>query len=225
MGPEICNRCGATDCTQTELFVTAKASRIESLKESLRDLGRGGKSWRERFVVAELLLNLGQPFESADIVSVEPKDEPPDVLFGAARFEVKEIFDQGRKREREFKTALQEAEEATTCAELMPLEGYTSIRISSGDVLREAEAMGLKHSQRYDPALIPTLDLLLYHNRLNVMGLDDQHVPSSTVLEAQRWRSVSTVFGYRAIVFCATSGAPPYLKRAVGQVSNRPYNQ
>ena len=74
---------------------------MASLEASLRDLGREGKSSRERYVVQELLLNLGQPFEDADIVSVAPKDEPPDVLFGIARFEVKEIFDRGRERERD----------------------------------------------------------------------------------------------------------------------------
>ena len=222
MEPEACNQCGAMDCLQTATFQSAKAARIDSLKASLRELGREGKSWRERFVVQELLLNLGQRFEDADVISVGPKDEPPDVLFGAARFEVKEIFDKGRQRETEFKSALQEAEQATTCAELMPLEDYTPIDISLADVLREAERTGLKHSQRYDRVLVPTLDLLLYHNLIDAIGLTDEAMPSTTTLAAQRWRSVSVVFGHRAIVLSATRDAPAYLQSAIGWVAHRP---
>ena len=140
-----------------------------------------------------------------------------------ARFEVKEIFDQGREREREFKAALQSAQQALTCAELFPLEDYTPIDIALSDMLSEGEAIGLAHSKRYDKRLVPTLDLLLYHNRIDVMGLTTESMPNTVVLCTQGWRSASVVFGHRAIVFCATPDAPLYLQSATGQVVHRPH--
>jgi Putative endonuclease, protein of unknown function (DUF1780) len=213
---------GPCDDADPRSFERHKARRVADLQASVDTFSNAQKPGRERYVVGELLVNLGLLFNDAELVSVPSKDEPPDVCFRDARFEVKEIYDKGRMRDREFKEALEEAKRATTCSELYPLEGYAPLRISLDDVLREVEPIALAHSERYERKLVATLDLLLYHNLVDVMGLREQPFPDVTALCAQGWRSVSVVMGHRALVFCDTTAAPAFLRGVARQVIHRP---
>lgn len=217
----LCTYCLAVNCLDTPLFTARKAARIASIQASITALGNGGKPERERLNVSEFLLNLGVPFLDADIVSVSAKDEPPDVLFDPARFEIKELYDEGRRRMDEYRQRLQEAQAATRCEELRPVSAYSPQATTLAEVLDLATTTGSGHSQRYDQRLIPTLDLLLYHNLVDVMGMFDERLPNTTVLASQGWRSVSVLFGRRSIVLCATPGAPPWLRAIAGTVTHR----
>lgn len=79
--------------------------RRRALKESIAYFSAKNKAERERWVCLELVQNLGIAYDETEIVS--PENDPPDVIFRDARFEVKEILDQGRKRHAEYKAALQ----------------------------------------------------------------------------------------------------------------------
>lgn len=70
--------------------------RRRALKESIAYFSTKNKAERERWVCLELVQNLGIAYDETEIVS--PENDPPDVIFRDARFEVKEILDQGRKR-------------------------------------------------------------------------------------------------------------------------------
>jgi Putative endonuclease, protein of unknown function (DUF1780) len=217
--PTRCPVCGGFDCTQTQAFAARQRERIESLQASIDFLGNAGKPERERWVVRELLQNLGHPFMPADITSVV--DEPPDVAFGDARFEIKELYDDGRRRMDEYRARLREAERARRCTELLPLSPYSPQDTSLDEVLELAVSTGHQHATRYDRRLVPTLDLLLYHNLQGVMEMPDYPVPSAAHLCGQGWRSVTVVFGFRAIVFCAATDAPMWLQSATGRVVHR----
>ena len=210
------------DDLDPQSFARHKAQRIADLEASVDMWRDPQKPERERYVVRELLLNLGQRFVESDIVAVSRTDEPPDVRYKNARFEVKELYDKGRTRDREFKAALEAAKAATTCAELYSLEEYEPITVTLAQVLSAVESLEADHSQRYDRALVPTLDLLIYHNLTDVMGLIEKPYPDTTSLQAQNWRSVSVVMGHRALVFCASASAPLFLGAAVGRVAHRP---
>jgi hypothetical protein len=217
-----CPYCNSDDCTQTERFATAKAARTASLAESIAALGNAGKAERERLNVSDFLLNLGVPFVDTDIVSVPEGQDPPDVRFDGAQFEIKELYDDGRRRMDEYRTQLREAESATRCGELRPTRPFSPVDTTLADVMALAIIVGAAHAQRYDQALVPTLDLLLYHNLVDVIGMADVPFPDTAQLAQQRWRSVSVLFGHRSIVFCAAAGAPPWLRAAAGRVAHRP---
>lgn len=163
---------------------------------------------------------------TSDIILVPDGQDPPDVLFDPARFEIKELYDNGRFRSDEYAHLLRDAEAATQCAELRPTTPYAPVDTTAAEVLALATATGLKYSQKYNERrgleLVPTLDLLLYHNLLGVMGMHDETFPNTAQLAIQGWRSVSVLFGRRSIVFCATVGAPAWLRAAVGRVTHRP---
>src|ERR1700682_4248788 len=152
---------------------------------------------------ASSLSTLGVQFVDADIVSLPEGEDPPDVLFDGARFEIKELYDEGRRRMDEYWQRRREAQRPERSAELRPLSPYTPTDTTLAEVFELADKVGAKYSQGshgYDRALVPTLDLLLYHNLVDVIGMHDETFPDTAALARQGWRSVSVLFGHRSIV-------------------------
>src|SRR5689334_22603145 len=106
-------------------FAELKRERLEDLRASVDYFAVSNKEERERQTVRELLLNLGTRFRLREIVSVPRAEEPPDVRFRTASFEVKEILDEERERHREYKELLATAERATTIEEVFALSRFT----------------------------------------------------------------------------------------------------
>jgi Protein of unknown function (DUF1780). len=77
-----------------------KEDRIRALKESLAFFSNKEKLSREKWVVRRLLRALHIDFAEEEMAGAE---EPVDVLFRDAKFQVKEILDEGRRRTDEFK--------------------------------------------------------------------------------------------------------------------------
>ena len=64
------------------------------------------RKWeRERWVCQRLLQGLNIPYHSEDFL--QASQEPPDVLFGDARFEVFFVLDEGRRLNDEWRAELQ----------------------------------------------------------------------------------------------------------------------
>lgn len=82
---------------------------VRALKESLTFFSNKEKLNREKWVVRKLLRALRINFEETELMEAE---EPVDVSFRDAGFQVKEIMDEGRRRTDEFKAALKRAETA-----------------------------------------------------------------------------------------------------------------
>ena len=77
------------------------AERRRALKESVDFFASKNKIEREKMVVAETLTNLGVNYSEDELSPVS--DEPPDIRFQDAEFEIKEIMDPDRRRHLEYK--------------------------------------------------------------------------------------------------------------------------
>ena len=103
-----------TDEEYLEAQRKARAESVEFFRAS-------NKPERERWVVREFLTNLGLVFTDAEVRS--PDQDPPDVTFREANFEIKEILSKGRRRHQEYKEGLQKALDAESPSDLV--EMYT----------------------------------------------------------------------------------------------------
>ena len=79
------------------------------------------RKWeRERWVCQRLLQGLNIPSHSEDFL--QAGQEPPDVLFGDARFEVFFVLDEGRRLNDEWRAELQRRRSAYSLSQLVRRE-------------------------------------------------------------------------------------------------------
>lgn len=187
-----------------------KEERIRALKESLAFFSNTEKLNREKWVVRRLLRALRVDFREEEMTGA---DEPVDVSFRDARFQVKEILGKGRRRTDEFKTALEKAKSAKDYSEL--LEHYTPIDISFSEIVRCCYdyAGTLLSQSKYGPRECKNIDLLCYFNWL------DHHVvpPIEVSSEEVGFRSLSIVSNRHCAVTYASTDAPRVLRDNVGR--------
>lgn len=200
--------------TDEEYLETQRRWRAESVELFRAE----NKPKRERWVVREFLTNLGVRFTDDELVAVA--QEPPDIQFCDAKFEIKEILDEGRRRHQEYKEGLEKALRATSPGDLV--EMFTPEDVTVGEVfaliLREATALA---AEKYPPLVRKTLDLLFYVNLQDVFGLVETPFPDSTAMSSLGWRSVSFLMGYRGSALVAANDAPDFIKAAVGRIVHR----
>lgn len=189
------------------------ASVIKAREESVSFFSNAGKQERERWVVNEFLTNLGLRCSESDVVS--SIEEPPDVMYGDARFEVKEIMDVGKRRHAEYKESLRRAKEAKVLGDL--LEEYTPRDITYTEVF-DLVGTHLATIRPYAPATKINLDLLFYVNLEDVHGYVSSEVPDAADFHRHGWRSVSFVAGPMGVVLCAAASAPSFLRTHEGKV-------
>ena len=193
------------------------ASVIKAREESVAYFSSASKPERERWFVHEFLNNLGLPHSEAEIVSCP--DEPPDVFYANARFEVKEILDHGRRRHEEYKESLRQARQAKIPADL--LEGYTPKDINYTEVCGLI-GKNIVELRPYAPATQKVLDLLFYVNLEHVHGYVPGELPSPAEFKRYGWRSVSFVAGPMSVVLYAGVSAPSFLRGCEGKVAREP---
>ena len=79
------------------------------------------RKWeRERWVCQRLLQGLNIPYHNEDFL--QASQEPPDVLFGEARFEVFFVLDEGRRLNDEWREELQRRRSAYSLSQLVRRE-------------------------------------------------------------------------------------------------------
>lgn len=173
------------------------------------------KHWREWNNAVDFLTNLHIGVDDGQVFC-SPQD-PLDVLYKGAAFEVKEIMDEGRRRHDEVKRALQQSlqnkEDNFTrkfVIDLVPADAGKLIAVQL-DVLAE----------RYQADVKASTDLLFYINKLD-HWFDDGPMPSAALFEPYGWRSVSAVIA--SIVFHARNSAPAFLQENLGKVRHRHEN-
>lgn len=190
--------------------------RRRALSESVEYFSAKNKIERERWVCVEFLKNLGVLFEDKDVLPWS--DEPPDVVFRDARFEIKEILDPGRLRHAEYKLDLEKAQAATKPEDF--LEPFTPLDITPlqiVDRLRpELEGLAL----HYAPSARARMDLLFYVNLQDHFLLKGP-MPEAAKFAAYGWRSISVLKGWGALVFFAAAGAPLFLQSSAGTLLQR----
>jgi Putative endonuclease, protein of unknown function (DUF1780) len=190
----------------------------DSLEESVAFFSSGNKGGLEEQVCTDFLTNIGLRFEAHEVIP--QTDDPPDVIFRGASFEVKEILDAGRRRHDEYRKSLAKAKAAKTLQNLYAAvvkevtpQDITPVEIGS---FISGELTSLAF--RYEPQFRATLNLVFYVNLVSHI-LKDGSIPDAAHFAQFGWRSVSVLIGQRALVFHANSDAPNYLREKVGCVT------
>jgi len=194
-------------------------SYLEELRANAADarslMSNPRKSARERMVVRALLRCLGVAFEDGEIVA--GGNEPVDVEFRAARFQIRDILG-GRKRGKESVDRERLYHDAKTIDDVMtPFTVSTAIPFDRAAEM-VADALTEK-SRRYGPRVCGTLDAVVY------LDLGSSHLyPAEPrdALEAlaaigrQAWRSVSMLAVPYGLVLTANAEAPDFLRARLG---------
>lgn len=172
------------------------------------------KSERERRVCAAFLRCLGISFDIKDLVSVPKQDEPPDVRFRDAAFEVK-VNHGDQKVHGQWKARAQRYRDAKTTDDVLA-PGVTPEPWSSSQALECV--MGVLKKQKYSPDTRSSLDVLTYLDLPGPFLAVGSKTPETTELEKLGWRSVSVLFPPYACVLAVSSSAPDFLARLVGVI-------
>ena len=183
--------------------------RIQSLEESVVYFGVKNKEKRERWVARAFIRNLNIPFEDTEAQS--PAQDPPDVVFRDAKFEIKEILEEDRRRHKEYKEELAHARTINDPQEL--LTQYTPVDKTITDIYQLCLDRTLTLT-KYPTAVREATDLLYYVNLQHVMGLIDAPFPDTSELQALGWRSVSFVKGFHSCVLTTNTDTPDFLIKA-----------
>ncbi len=192
---------------------------VQALEKSVRFWGPGktNQKVRERFVAERFLRGLGVAFADAELL--QPDDDPPDVCFGNAAFEVKEVQDRGRKRHDEYRQRLERARQAERLGDLT--EHFSPEDMPIAKVYARLMEETQKLAAKYFANVRSTLDLLFYVNfgMEKAWGIEDGPRPDLQPLLSEGWRSVSFLHGTSTCcVLMARDGAPEYLRTHEGKL-------
>jgi len=200
-------------CETTESNFVKK--HVDAIKESIHFFSNDCKSDREIWVVRHFLSQLCIEFSNEEIYV--SSDEPIDVVYSDARFQVKEIVDKGRKRHDEYRESLQKAEAATSASDL--LEPYRPQKIGCSDIVPIVAEQASRWKQKYGPSECMSTDLLFYFNLQDIHIVGDIF-PAVDLFSSKMaaWRSVSVYTGDCALVLHVSQSAPSFLKTAKGKV-------
>ncbi len=195
-------------------FLEWKRELLEHNRETVHLLSNDGKRNRERAVCAAFLRCLGVPFSVSEIASVA--QEPPDVTFRDARFEVCDALSPERRPHGEAKARLEDIDAATTEEDLLvavtppkPVD-YSLVYARVNDALS-------RKASRYGSRGCAHLNALVYV-RLAGVFLDTRSCPpSSAEVGKHGWRSVSFLMPPYGHVIYATESAPAFLRTLVTQ--------
>lgn len=192
------------------------AQRIKDLEDSVAYFSPRNKQEGERWVAEAFVENLRIAYTKGEIAS--PDDDPPDVVFRDARFEIKEILDPGRRRHDEYKAELKRARTLTDPKDLLQM--CTPKDETLSEIYRRCAESTFALEKKYPPAVRSSMDLLFYVNLMDVFKVAEVPYPDTSRLESSGWRSVSFVMGQRSCCFFARRDAPDFIRQAFGHVSH-----
>lgn len=156
-------------------------------------------------------------FQEKELIPVS--DDPPDVVFRNARFEVKEILEKNARRHQECKKAREKAEAAKKAegAELVRelCEDYETRTVSVDEIVNRIEET-LYKKRNLCPIVRKNTDLLLY------VCLDSfrYELESYNIPEHWKdWRSISICTNSKlALVLFADQNAPDFIRAHIGHL-------
>ncbi len=186
--------------------------------DTVRYLTSKLKPERERDVCRAFLRCIGVSFADNEIVASSA--EPVDVSFREARFQIREVMKEGRRRGDEWKLKQVRWNQAQSAADVK--EAWRSPKPMQFAELIEIITQALEgKSTRYGKSQCAKIDALVYVNLTGTRFLDPTSVPGSVSgLEAQGWRSLSILFPPYGLVLSAEANAPSFLGEHVGVVIN-----
>ncbi len=187
-----------------------RATLVARYKELLTRISNTEKLNLEKWVVRQLLGALGISFKEEEMTGAA---EPVDVAFRDARFQVKEILDEGRHRTDEFKNKLKRIEQGQDNSGL--LEEYTPLDISFTEIVQLCHSYAKSLESKYGPRERKSIDLLCYFNWHHHFSM----VPPTEVFTKEvGFRSLSVVSNRYCAVVYASPNAPALLRDNVGKV-------
>ncbi len=175
------------------------------------------RKWeRERWVCQRLLqaLNVRHHLDEFGASG----QEPPDVLFREANFEVFFVLDQGRRLNDEWRAELDRRRSAFSLSQLVRREtrpkriGATELQARLAPTLRKKAHNYLERG--LDPG---ELDLLAFVSLKRAVPDFNSHFPPPTEYLRQGWRSLSLVGPTFARVLFAHPDAPAFLRNNLGR--------
>lgn len=175
------------------------------------------RKWeRERWVCQRLLqaLNVSHRLDEFSAAA----QEPPDVLFREANFEVFFVLDEGRRLNDEWRAELERRRSAFSLSQLVRREAKPR-RIGARE-LQERLAPTLRkkaHNYRERSLDLGELDLVAFVSLKRAMPDFNSHFPPPTEFLRQGWRSLSLVGPTFARVLFAHPQAPEFLRRNLGR--------
>ncbi|MBU3057256.1 DUF1780 domain-containing protein [Pseudomonas indica] len=175
------------------------------------------RKWeRERWVCQRLLqaLNVSHRIEEFGNAG----QEPPDVLFRDANFEVFFVLDEGRRLNEEWRAELERRRSAFSLSQLVRRESRPR-RIPATELqARLAPTLRKKAHNYVERDLdLGDLDLLAFVNLKRAVPDFNSHFPPPTEYLRQGWRSLSMVGPTFARVLFAHPGAPDFLRNNLGR--------
>ena len=171
-------------------------------------LSNKNKPERERSISRAFLRTIGVSFKDDELVA--PTEEPADVAFRSARFQIREMLEFNRRRGDEWRNAEKKYLEVHSLDELMePYSPPTPVGIRTL-VPKIVEALSNK-SNKYGSGC-NDIDALVYINFKNqFLTPIAEDLPKLNNLHSQGWRSVSLFFPPYGVILFATSTAPSVL--------------
>ena len=187
---------------------------ISDTENSIKFFSKSMGPERERGVCAAFLWCLGIDFSVNDIIA--QKDDPPDVIFGPAKFEITELYKEGRRRHDEYKDRLDELKQANSMDDtLIPIKW--PVPISYKEIFSGLESALSSKAREYGKKLCSSLDALVYIS-LPQRFLDiNSDLPKFDKIMAQGWRSVSFVIPPYSHVAYSMEASPGFLSELSGK--------
>ena len=190
---------------------------LTSQSEQANAFLSNARKWeRERWVCQRLLQGLNIAYHTEDFT--QASQEPPDVLFGEARFEVFFVLDEGRRLNDEWREELQRRRSAYSLSQLVRREARPK-RIPASKLLQRLGPTLHKKAKNYQERDIDLgqLDIVAFSSlKREVLDLNS-HFPPPTEYLRQGWRSLSLVGPTFARVLFAQPDAPDFLRNNLGR--------
>ncbi len=191
---------------------------IRRLADEARDtvdmLSFHRKGEREQRSCAAFLRCLGVDFSPDELVTAE--NDPPDVVFRDARFEVMIVLDEGMEMHADWKKEASRRDSAQSLDDLA--EPYQpSVPMSFKEAVCLVVAKLCPKAFHYGPKTCSQLDILVYIDlaRRHLYPISEVNVP--TELRSQGWRSVCFLFLPYSHVLFAAPEAPEFLRCLEGR--------
>jgi len=180
--------------------------------ETRRIFSEAMKPERERMVCRAFLRCLGVAFSDCEIQA--PAQEPVDVIFRSASFQIRELMEPNCKRGDELKEFQQKIAKSSSIEDLMTSYQPPS-PMSLSQLAVEVKNALTEKCQKYGRGC-NDLDALVYVNLSDTYLNASSNFPDLSDLRAQGWRSVSVLFAPYSLVLCATGSAPSFLRASEG---------
>lgn len=185
--------------------------------EQANDFLSNARKWeRERWVCQRLLQALNVPQRVEEFSGAV--QEPPDVLFRDANFEVFFVLDEGRRLNDEWRAEVERRRSAFSLSQLVRREPRPR-RINSADLLARLGPTLRKKAHNYHERGLDLgeLDIVAYASlKRSILDFNSPFPPPSEYLR-QGWRSLSLVGPNFARVLFAHADAPEFLRNNLGR--------